>query len=142
MPSLNKAILIGHVGSSPKTQLTKSGSEMVVFSVATEHRFQSSGEWQGKTTWHYVKVFGNRAEYARDKIFTGDLVYVEGRIAADQWQAQDGTRRTFTYIVADKLLRLTKRSTVSGAIQDAADDMQGDSASAEVKDSGFGDLPF
>jgi len=111
MPSVNKVLLIGHIGSEPKTVQTKNGGTIANFSVATS-RFYKDGQNNSveETEWHRIVVFGRSAEYA-SKLKKGGLVFVEGRLNTTKYTDKDGVERTQTKIVAEKLSSLEKRES-------------------------------
>ena len=77
---LNKLPLIGNIGQAPELKTTKTGSQFLVFSLATNENYRdSNGEWQKDTQWHTIRVFTNPG-YAHDKLKKGDRVYVEGKL--------------------------------------------------------------
>ena len=56
--SFNKVILLGHLGQDPESRFTKSGTQVVNFSLATNERWggQNGGEVQERTEWHKIVV--------------------------------------------------------------------------------------
>ena len=79
----NIVIIQGRVGSDPKWK--EVGEGLVTFSVATSERWKDkSGEWQEKTEWHNVAVFGKNAGYLNDKIKKGGIVLVKGSISSNK----------------------------------------------------------
>ena len=60
-----KATLIGNLGNDPEMRYSASGSPFLRFNVASNFRARTpEGEWQDRTEWVRVTVFGQRAEYA------------------------------------------------------------------------------
>jgi len=109
MPSLNRVLLIGRVGSDPKTVQTKNGGTLTNFSVATSRFYKDSNNSNvEETEWHRIVVFGRSAEYAA-KLKKGGLVYVEGRLNTTKYTDKDGIERTQTKIVAERISSLEKR---------------------------------
>lgn len=77
---INKVTLVGNIGQQPELKTTKTGTQFLVFSVATNENYRDSkGEWQKDTQWHTVRVFTNPT-YAHDKLNKGDKVYIEGKL--------------------------------------------------------------
>ena len=51
--SVNKVILVGHLGSDPEGRFTPGGTAVTTFSIATnESRRNSDGDWDDHTEWH------------------------------------------------------------------------------------------
>jgi single-strand DNA-binding protein len=100
--SLNKAMLIGHLGKDPEVRSLNSGKKVVSFSLATSEswRDKQTGERQEKTQWHNVVVFNEPlGKIAEQYLRKGSKVYVEGAIQTRKWQDQQGQDRYTTEIV-------------------------------------------
>jgi len=112
--SVNKVILLGHLGKDAETKFTPSGVAKSTFTVATNRRWkdQASGEWKEVTDWHNVVLW--RAENLSNYLQKGKQVYVEGRIENRSWEDKDGQKRYMTEIVADELILLGGRGGDSG----------------------------
>jgi single-strand DNA-binding protein len=99
--SLNKAILIGRLGSDPEIRYTASGMAVANFNIATSERIRGAdGNWTEKTEWHRIVTFDRTAENCGNYLSKGRLVCVEGRIQTRQWEDAQGTKRYTTEIVA------------------------------------------
>ncbi|MRR55580.1 MAG: single-stranded DNA-binding protein [Deltaproteobacteria bacterium] len=130
MASLNKVMLIGNLGKDPEVRYTTSGTAVASFSLATSERFKNrSGEWEDKTEWHNVTLWGRLAEIAGEYLAKGKTVYIEGRLQTRKWQDRDGRDRYTTEVVADKMQMLGGKGEGGGR--------QGSSAKSS-DDSGFG----
>ncbi|MDQ0472777.1 single-stranded DNA-binding protein [Labrys wisconsinensis] len=100
--TVNKVIIIGHLGKDPEVTNTSAGSKIVRFSIATSEtwRDKASGERKERTEWHNVVIFNEGlADVAERYLKKGSKAYVEGQLATRKWQAQDGTDRYSTEIV-------------------------------------------
>jgi single-strand DNA-binding protein len=108
--SLNKAILIGNLGSDPEIRTTGGGSKVADFSVATSRRWTDrSGQQQEKTEWHRIVAWTNLADIAEQYLKKGDKVYVEGEIQYRSYDDKDGNTRYVTEINARELIMLGGR---------------------------------
>ena len=108
--SVNKAMIIGNLGSDPEVRTTSGGSRVATLSIATSRRWTSkTGEQQEDTQWHRVVIWNKLAEVAEQYLKKGDRVYVEGRIQYRQWEDQNGQTRYTTEIVANELVMLGNR---------------------------------
>ena len=112
MASLNKAEIIGNLGSDPEIRYTPSGDAVANFSVATTEswRDKNTGEQKESTEWHRVSIFGKLAEIADQYLKKGSQVYIEGKIQTRKWTDKDGIERYSTGINANKLLMLGSRN--------------------------------
>ena len=92
--SVNKVILVGHLGGDPESRFTQGGTAVATFSVATnESRKNSEGNWEDHTEWHRCVLFGKQAETAAEYVKKGQMVYVEGRLNTREWEDQNQIKR-------------------------------------------------
>lgn len=95
--SLNKAILIGNLGSDPEIRTTGSGTRVAQFSLATNRKWTSaSGEQQEKTEWHRIVCWGKLADIVEKYLHKGNQVYIEGEIEYGSYEAKDGSGTRYT----------------------------------------------
>ena len=107
MASVNKAIIVGHLGRDPEVRYRDSGDAVANLSIATSETWKDkSGEKQEKTEWHRVVFFGKTAEVAEKYLSKGSLVFVEGRIQTRKWTDKDGVEKYSTEIVGDRMQML------------------------------------
>ena len=100
---VNKVILIGNLGNDPDVRSTQSGSMIATLSIATTtSRKDRDGNWQEKTEWHRVKVFGKTAETAQRYLTKGSQVYIEGRLEYGSYD-KDGVKHYTTAIICDDM---------------------------------------
>jgi len=110
MASLNKVMLIGNLGKDPEVRFTTSGTAVASFSIATSERFKGkSGDWEERTEWHNVVLWGKLAEIAGEYLAKGKTVYIEGRLQTRKWQDRDGKDRYTTEIVGEKMQMLSAK---------------------------------
>jgi single-strand DNA-binding protein len=96
-----KATIIGNLGSDPDMRYSASGSPFLRFNVASNYRTRTpEGEWQDRTEWVRVTVFGQRAETLSQYLKKGMRVYVEGRLEARPWTDQQGQIRPGLEVIA------------------------------------------
>jgi single-strand DNA-binding protein len=114
MASVNKVILVGNLGADPEVRYLPSGDAVANIRLATTDRYKdkSSGEMKEMTEWHRVSFFGRLAEIVSEYLKKGSSVYIEGRIRTRKYQAQDGTDRYSTEIVADQMQMLGGRGSM------------------------------
>jgi single-strand DNA-binding protein len=112
---VNKVILIGHLGADPETRAMPSGMTVANIRMATTESFKDkSGEWQERTEWHNVALFGRMGEVAGEYLRKGSQVYVEGRLRTRKWQDKQGNDRYTTEIVANDMQMLGSRGGGGG----------------------------
>lgn len=97
--SLNKVMLIGHLGQDPELRHTQGGTAVCNFSLATTERWKDkSGEKQERTEWHRCVAWGKPGEVLAKYLTKGSQVYIEGSLETKQWEDKDGNKRYTTEI--------------------------------------------
>jgi single-strand DNA-binding protein len=101
---INKAIIYGNITRDPELKSLPSGSQVCEFGVATNRVWKDkNGAKQESVDYHNVVVFGRQAELIKQYLHKGSGVFLEGRIQTRSWDAQDGTKKYRTEIVADRI---------------------------------------
>ncbi|WP_339890170.1 single-stranded DNA-binding protein [uncultured Flavobacterium sp.] len=98
--TLNKVMLIGHLGDEVKMHYFDGGNCIGRFPLATNEIYinKSTGEKITSTEWHNLVVRNKAAEICEKYLSKGDKIYVEGRIKSRNWQAEDGSTKYTTEI--------------------------------------------
>ena len=118
--SLNKAILIGNVGSDPEIRAVGNGARVAQFSLATGRVWtDAAGAKQEKTEWHRCVVWSNNkssglVDLVEKYVKKGERIYVEGEIEYRQWQDKEGQTRYTTEIKVRELMLLGGRASGGG----------------------------
>jgi single-strand DNA-binding protein len=108
--SVNKVILVGHVGKDPEVRYLESNTPFCRMSLATSEVYKNkAGERVTTTEWHNVVLWRGLAEVAEKYVKKGSQVYIEGRLRTRSWDDKDKIKRYTTEIVADVLQLLGKR---------------------------------
>ncbi|CAN5765603.1 hypothetical protein BH23GEM10_BH23GEM10_07480 [soil metagenome] len=84
--SINKIILVGHIGRDPDVQTTNGGTKVAHVSLATSRRFPRDGGMEERTEWHRLTLWDRLAQIAEDYVRKGDRVYIEGRMEYDSFE--------------------------------------------------------
>jgi single-strand DNA-binding protein len=107
--SVNKVILIGHLGRDAETAFTASQVAVTKFSVATSRRWkdQATGDWKEETDWSRVVLW--RGEAVAPYLLKGKQVYVEGRLQTRSYDDKDGKKVWATDVIADEVILLGGR---------------------------------
>ena len=137
--TLNKVMLIGHLGDEVKMHHFEGGGCIGRFPLATNESYtnKSSGEKISSTEWHNIVVRNKAAELCQKYLSKGDKVYIEGKIKSRKWTDDSGKERYMTEINTDVFTFLNNKN----------EDKQLNSSendSNEVHDSDINnqDLPF
>lgn len=109
--TLNKVMLIGHLGDEVKMHYFDGGNCIGRFPLATNEIYinKSTGEKITSTEWHNLVVRNKAAEICEKYLSKGDKIYVEGRIKSRNWQAEDGTTKYTTEIQVTEFTFLTTK---------------------------------
>jgi len=125
--SVNKVILVGNLGQDPEGRFTPQGTAVTNLSIATNESWKNqNGEFQDKTEWHRVVMYGKMAETATEYMRKGMMVYVEGRLQTREWEDQNQNKRRTTEVMCDNFTMLGRRgdsaSPSSSPVQKVDDD--------------------
>ncbi|QYJ68700.1 single-stranded DNA-binding protein [Flavobacterium litorale] len=114
--TLNKVMLIGHLGDDVKMHYFDGGNCIGRFPLATNETYvnKQTNERVTSTEWHNIVVRNKAAEVCEKYLTKGDKVYIEGRIKTRQWQAEDGTARYSTEIQVTDFTFLTAKNEAEG----------------------------
>jgi single-strand DNA-binding protein len=112
--SVNKAILIGNLGSDPEVKTTSTGKQVASFSLATSERYKdkTTGETKSITDWHNVTLWGNIAEIAGKYLKKGSKIYLEGKIKTRSYES-NGVKKYITEIIGDNLSHARGKASAS-----------------------------
>ena len=115
--SLNKVMVIGHIGQDPKIRYTPTGMPVVNLSVATDEPYvDKDGKRQERVEWHKVVVIGKLGLSCHQYLKKGRQVFVEGRLRTRHWESNGASGR-LTEIAAVRVEFLGSRSG-GGEIQE------------------------
>ncbi len=108
--SLNKVMLIGHLGKDPELRYTTNGQAVATFDVATSESWtDNNNQTQERTEWTRVVAWGKLGEIAGEFLAKGKQVYIEGRLQTRSWEDQNGVKRYTTEVNARELIMLGGR---------------------------------
>ena len=131
MPSVNKVILIGHLGQDPEVKFIPSGDAVCNFSIATNEKWtDKEGNKQERTEWHRIVVWRKLAEICGKYLAKGRSCCIEGKLQTRKWE-KDGVTRYSTEVVASNVVFLGGKG-----------DSQPSSRPDEPPPVGDDDIPF
>lgn len=148
--TLNKVMLIGHLGDEVKLHYFEGGNCIGRFPIATNETYtnRQTGEKVTNTEWHNIVVRNKAAEICEKYLNKGDLIYIEGRLKTRQWQGEDGMTRYTTEVQATDFTFLSGRggpemspAAMQGGAQAAPASGSVNTAPAEPPEE-EDDLPF
>lgn len=106
---MNKVMLIGNLTRDPELNTTNSGVAVCRFTIAVPRRFSNS-EGEREADFLNITIWRNLAETCHKYLKKGSKCAVIGRIQTSSYDAQDGTKRYTTDIVADEVEFLNSRA--------------------------------
>src|SRR3954471_5256130 len=114
--SVNKVILIGHLGAKPELKYLPSGQAVCEMRLATNEVFNDKqNQRQERTEWHRVVVWAKTAENCAQYLDKGRQIYIEGRLQTRSWDDKaTGEKRYMTEIVANQVTFLGSREGGGG----------------------------
>ena len=104
MASYNRVLLMGNLTRNPEIRYTPSGAAVADLGLAVNESFKNkAGETVEQTCFVDVVVWGRQAETAAEYLHKGSPVFVEGRLQLDQWESQEGEKRSKLRVRADRV---------------------------------------
>ena len=110
---MNKVIMIGNLANDPEARTTQSGISQSTFRIAVQRRFANQ---QGVREADFFTVIAWRqtADFCNRYLSKGRRIAVEGSIQNRSYDAQDGSKRYVTEIIADNIEALGSRDEGQG----------------------------
>jgi len=100
----NQAIVMGNLTRDPEMRTTPSGQNVTSFSIATNRSWQDqSGERKDAVEYHNIVAWGKLGELVNEYLKKGRKALVVGRLQTRSWDAEDGSKRQRTEIVASDI---------------------------------------
>ena len=105
--SVNKVILVGHIGNKPEGRYTPSGTSTASFSLATnESWIDNDKEKKERTEWHNIVAWNKLADFATEYLQKGQLIFIEGKLQTRTYKDKDDVQHWKTEIVANVITPL------------------------------------
>lgn len=117
--TINKVILIGHLGDEVKMHYFEGGNSIGRFPLATNETYtnRQTGERITNVEWHNIVVRNKLAEICEKYLTKGDRVYCEGRIKTRQYEVDGQKRYTTEIMVQDMTFLSTKKDPNNPVVQ-------------------------
>lgn len=102
MASYNRVILLGNLTRDPELRTTPNGTSICRFSIAASRQFRNAdGSAREEVVFVEIDSFGKQAETIARYMAKGRPILVEGRLRLDQWESQNGEKRSRLMVVAE-----------------------------------------
>ena len=104
MININRVFVTGRLTAPPQLSHTQSGTSFVRFRIAVNNPYRDrDGNWQDRTAFVNVVVWGDRANALVEKLDKGVGVYVEGELVQRDWEDDGGNRRSVIEVRARRV---------------------------------------
>ena len=111
---MNKILLVGRLTRDPEVRTMPNGNAVANFSIAVNRNFKNK-DGNVEADFINIVVFGRQVESIQKYVFKGSQVGIEGRIQTRSYDAQDGSKRYVTEVVADNVEFLGSRNQSEGS---------------------------
>lgn len=105
--SVNKVILLGHIGNDPEIRYPEPERPIAFLSLATN---ETTGKGIEITEWHKLVAFGESAKIIERYVKKGTLLYVEGKLSTREYQDRMKITRKRTEIIISYFEILSRQS--------------------------------
>lgn len=142
---LNEVRLIGNLGQDPDVRVTANGTAVTNLSIATSSKWKDkqTGEWQDRTEWHAIVLFGQPAEFAGEFLRKGARVYVEGELRTEKWEDREtGEKRSRIKVYGRRVLALDRKADGDEKPRDRPAPQQPAQGQLEALNDFDDDIPF
>ena len=145
--TLNKVMLIGHLGDEVKMHYFEGGNAIGRFPIATNETYtnKQTNERVTNTEWHNIVVRNKAAEICEKNLSKGDRIYVEGRLKTRKWQDDSGNERYSTEIQCTDFTFLTTKKesqTQESTVQESQKPVVNKNTESNSVIDDNDDLPF
>ncbi|MDQ5929515.1 MAG: single-strand DNA-binding protein [Bacteroidota bacterium] len=143
--TLNKVMLIGHLGDDIKMHYFEGGNCIGRFSLATNEVYvnKTTNEKITSTEWHNLVVKNKAAEICEKYLSKGDKIYIEGRIKTRHWLGEDGAQKSLTEIQVTEFTFLSvKKDAENNKANPANESPKNTNFDPESPNLPINDLPF
>ena len=110
MSSYNRVVLMGHLTRDPEVKFLPSGTTVANFSIAMNERYTDrDGNLQEKATFVECEAWNRSAEIIGDYFAKGMPIHLEGRLQLDQWENDEGEKRSKLKVRVDRFTFVGKK---------------------------------
>lgn len=115
MASYNKVLLMGNLTRDPELRFTASNQPVAQIGLAVNRHYTSStGEKKEEVTFVDCEAWGRTAELINQYFSKGRPIFIEGRLKLDQWEDQQGQKRSRHKVVIESFQFVDSRGGGGG----------------------------
>lgn len=139
--NLNKVFVLGNLTKDPEMRTIPSGQQVTTFSIATNRVwYNQAKEKNQEVEFHNIVLWGRLAEIAGQYLKKGQMALIEGRIKTRSWQAQDGTKKYRTEIIAESMQMGPKTTGAGYSSQGPKEEVQSTPAEESIPQDNSGEI--
>lgn len=113
--SFNKVFLMGNLTRDPELKYTPSNTAVANIGLAVNRRYRTQdGEMKEETTFVDCEAWSSTAENINKFFRKGRPIFIEGRLKLDQWEDQDGNKRSKLRVVVENFQFVDSRADAGG----------------------------
>ena len=113
----NKVVLVGNLSRDIELNYAQSGSAIAKTAIATTRKFTQNGEKKEEVCFVDITFFGRSGEVANQYLRKGSKILIEGRLKFDQWQDQQGSKRSKHSVIVETMQMMDSKSDNQGQQQ-------------------------
>ena len=110
---MNKIILLGRLTKDPEVRYTQNGKVVTQFTLAVDRPYAADGKKEAD--FIPVVIWGKSAELAGNSLGKGQRALVEGRVQIRSYDANDGSKRWVTEVIADRFEFIERKADAQPA---------------------------
>lgn len=136
MASFNEVLLMGNLTRDPELKFLANGTALCKFGLAVNRKYKSGEEWKEDVCFVDITTWGKQAENCAAYLSKGRPVFLTGRLTMNQWETDDGQKRSKLEVTANNVQFLGSRDQGQGQ---GGGDQQ---APPDNSKAGTDDIPF
>jgi single-strand DNA-binding protein len=103
MASFNRVILMGHLTRDPEIKYLPSQAAVCDFALAINRRWKdANGGDREEVLFVDCAAFGRTGQTIGENLTKGRPIHIEGRLKFEQWEQEDGQRRSKIRVVVEQ----------------------------------------
>ncbi len=118
MASFNEVLLMGNLTREPELKFTGNGTALCKFGLAVNRKYKAGDEWKEDVCFVDITVWGNQAENCAKYLDKGRAAFISGRLHLNQWETDDGQKRSKLEVVANNVQFLSGGGDSPGHAED------------------------
>lgn len=143
MASFNKVILMGNLTRDPELRVTNTGLSICKLSLAVNRTYTTKeGDSKDETTYVDIDSFGKQAETLSKYLQKGRPIMIEGRLKLDQWETNEGQKRSKLGVILENFQFIGGRDAASSTSSDSSNVNEVSQGSSHSDNSFDEDVPF